>query len=52
MAVNYIQIPNGFYVYEHWRSDTGACFYVGKGRGDGCRKTAYNLRFAYIERGP
>ena len=23
-----------FYVYEHWRPDTGACFYVGKGNGD------------------
>lgn len=22
-----------FYVYEHWRFDTGKCFYVGKGRG-------------------
>lgn len=22
-----------FYVYEHWRPDTDACFYVGKGRG-------------------
>lgn len=21
-----------FYVYEHWRPDTGTCFYVGKGR--------------------
>lgn len=21
-----------FYVYEHWRSDTGQCFYVGKGK--------------------
>lgn len=21
-----------FYVYEHWRPDTGACFYVGKGK--------------------
>ena len=21
-----------FYVYEHWRLDTGVCFYVGKGR--------------------
>lgn len=21
-----------FYVYEHWRPDTGKCFYVGKGR--------------------
>lgn len=23
-----------FYVYEHWRSDTGLPFYVGKGRGN------------------
>jgi hypothetical protein len=23
---------NIFYVYEHWRPDTGVCFYVGKGR--------------------
>jgi hypothetical protein len=23
---------NIFYVYEHWRPDTGRCFYVGKGR--------------------
>ena len=22
-----------FYVYEHWRSDTNQCFYVGKGAG-------------------
>lgn len=22
-----------FYVYEHWRQDTGTCFYVGKGHG-------------------
>lgn len=22
-----------FYVYEHWRPDTGVCFYVGKGKG-------------------
>lgn len=22
-----------FYVYEHWRPDTGQCFYVGKGHG-------------------
>lgn len=28
---------NSFYVYEHWRSDTGECFYVGKG----CRGRAY-----------
>ena len=26
-------IANDFYVYEHWRPDTGKCFYVGKGRG-------------------
>ena len=24
---------NIFYVYEHWRPDTGVCFYVGKGKG-------------------
>lgn len=24
---------NIFYVYEHWRPDTGTCFYVGKGSG-------------------
>lgn len=29
-----------FYVYEHWRPDTGACFYVGKGT----RRRAWNLR--------
>jgi len=23
-----------YYVYEHWRPDTGECFYVGKGQGD------------------
>lgn len=23
-----------FYVYEHWRPDTDACFYVGKGKGN------------------
>lgn len=23
---------NIFYVYEHWRPDTGQCFYVGKGK--------------------
>lgn len=23
---------NIFYVYEHWRPDTGVCFYVGKGK--------------------
>jgi len=28
-----------FYVYEHWRTDTDLCFYVGKGRG----KRAYNM---------
>jgi len=27
MIENYI-----FYVYEHWRPDTGTCFYVGKGK--------------------
>ena len=26
-------MANIFYVYEHWRPDTGVCFYVGKGKG-------------------
>jgi len=30
---------NIFYVYEHWRTDTNQCFYVGKGKN----KRAYNL---------
>ncbi len=29
-----------FYVYEHWRPDTGVIFYVGKGHG----KRAYTLK--------
>jgi hypothetical protein len=29
-----------FYVYEHWRPDTNACFYVGKGKG----RRAYNFK--------
>jgi len=29
-----------FYVYEHWRPDTGVCFYVGKGKG----KRAWTLK--------
>ncbi len=29
-----------FYVYEHWRPDTGVCFYVGKGKG----KRAWDLK--------
>jgi len=30
---------NVFYVYEHWRPDTGKCFYVGKGND----KRAWNM---------
>jgi hypothetical protein len=26
-------MQNIFYVYEHIRNDTGACFYIGKGKG-------------------
>ena len=29
-----------FYVYEHWRPDTGVCFYVGKGKG----KRAWDMK--------
>lgn len=31
-----------FYVYEHWRPDTGACFYVGKGKGKRAHKPFRN----------
>ena len=30
---------NNFCVYEHWRPDTGACFYVGKGLPKRTRST-------------
>ena len=33
-------MSNLFYVYEHWRPDTGACFYVGKGK----RQRAWIMR--------
>jgi len=33
-------MSSSFYVYEHWRPDTGACFYVGKGRD----KRAWHVR--------
>lgn len=26
-----------YYIYEHWRPDKDACFYVGKGHGKRCR---------------
>jgi hypothetical protein len=31
---------NVFYVYEHWRPDTGVCFYVGKGKN----KRAWDMK--------
>lgn len=31
-------MSNIFYVYEHWRPDTGACFYVGKGKSKRAHK--------------
>lgn len=34
-----------FYVYEHWRPDTGQCFYVGKGRGR--RARVFSGRITY-----
>jgi hypothetical protein len=27
-------MTDNFYIYEHWRTDTNCCFYVGKGNGD------------------
>ncbi len=35
-----MNVSSIFYVYEHWRPDTSACFYVGKGHGD----RAYSFR--------
>jgi hypothetical protein len=35
-----VEHPHIFYVYEHWRPDTGVCFYVGKGKG----KRAWDLK--------
>jgi hypothetical protein len=39
---------NDFYVYEHWRHDTGACFYVGKGRGRRARSNKRNPHHANV----
>lgn len=39
-----------FYVYEHWRPDTDACFYVGKGRLRRLRETKRNLHHQNIVR--
>lgn len=33
-----------FYVYEHWRLDTGVCFYVGKGQKKRAWKTGKKSR--------
>jgi hypothetical protein len=33
-------MANVYYVYEHWRPDTGVCFYVGKGKN----KRAYIMK--------
>lgn len=33
-----------FYIYEHWRSDTNVCFYVGKGSGDRVQKISRRNR--------
>lgn len=34
-----------FYVYEHWRPDTGRCFYVGKGKNDRAYRLSYRNRY-------
>ena len=39
---------NEFFVYEHWRPDTGVCFYVGKGKGDRARSMRRKGRHRYV----
>lgn len=39
---------NRFYVYEHWRSDTDLCFWVGKGTGDRARRFKRNAAYNAI----
>lgn len=41
-------LPDGAYVYEHWRPDTGSCFYVGKGRSGRANKTGRNYLHANV----
>lgn len=40
--------PDGAYVYEHWRPDTGSCFYVGKGRAGRANKVRRNYLHANV----
>ena len=37
-----------FYVYQHWRSDLGVCFYVGKGQGNRAYQLDRNKRHNHI----
>lgn len=41
-------VLSGAYVYEHWRPDSGTCFYVGKGRGKRARDNSRNQYHANI----
>lgn len=47
-------MPTIFYVYEHWRPDIGACFWVGKGSGQRAvefrRNPHYNKIIAKLRR--
>ena len=41
-------MSNHFYVYEHWRPDTGRCFYVGKGKDGRAFRTKKNRNKFYL----
>lgn len=43
-----MNVDSVFYIYEHWRPDTGACFYVGKGHGGRAYKFRRNIYYNHI----
>lgn len=43
-----MNVDSVFYIYEHWRPDTGVCFYVGKGHGDRAYRFRRNNYYNHI----